>query len=620
MDRFPALASALGALSLHPLRTRVVAGVIAAAAAVGVLGVVDPDDALEGAPFAACVVAWCVLRVAVGADLPEVLAGERARRISGAGPRSVRRPRKVAGVLLGFGASAVGICAGTVGAIIGGVDLTGTADTGATTPLDEIAWLGAVMGAGLVVAATIDPPERRAARNQRFARAARLGLAPLCLVVALGSSSMIQTDWDAGLLIPVVAVFALVSVALVHHEIIEPLVARLTAMIPAGLEGIAALGARYRISGPARLTMLGCGIVVTTGAVLGASAEDRATRWEGASDALATSAFVPPNVMATSFNPMVGLGVTTFEFPPSLGEAIERELPHAEVIPVEHIVLRDDLALLLCWHDACDLPAAVADPRLERVYGRPAHEGPAAMLQADGASTAAYSTSIAAPTAEELVGGYIRDRSRPAVSWEGLNFRLFPRDAVGSATTKVATLFVVADRAFTAAERDWFTAEVARTSGLLTSVTADSISEGFDVDLPGTPPYSAVDDAVRSQLLLTAAVVALIVLASTVSIESLDRRRELLLLHRLGADRAQAASAAAVATGLHTIVALLVGGAIALWIITFGVDAFNEAVPMYALDVRVPAGLLLAGLVAVPLLSAAVAAAGTTLAMRAVED
>ncbi len=208
----------------------------------------------------------------------------------------------------------------------------------------------------------------------------------------------------------------------------------------------------------------------------------------------------------------------------------------------------------------------------------------------------------------------------PATSFEGATFDEVDAEIVRTAgiATRVQSMFLIAPRALTNTDVHRLAAIVRAapvTPGTSLTLTAptDRIIPPGETDLHRSAslrdqPWSAATESSRWSVALIGSVLALAALLATLAIDTLDRRRDVSRLERIGATPAQVRGAAALHVGVLMAVVTWSTVVIMAIVVRTGTRSFNHTEPGIPVPFVMPWPVILFLAIGLPLVAAGLAA------------
>jgi hypothetical protein len=584
------------------LRSLVVVVPIAVATAVGLCA---PEVA-----FGCSLLSFAVLAVARRSPRMERMKFTEAWRSAGASKRAIWAASTIEALLLGWG----GVLLGTAVVIVPLVVMA-----------EQLSWRMGYAGAQLAViavAACLPTVRTRSAGMRRAQKATRAVGVLLSAVIAAflavqAYAIAVSIDDSFGLALGgfLVLVSLTLAIALVTGPLNDGAMRALATVRPA--RALHALCQGRRFPAAIRFVVVLAIVVVATTSVLGASVEARPEADRTFDRRLVQLPVVPADVamirLSTPPSPTEGADANLSA---DVIDAVRAAVPGAELIPLHRL----PEAPLSCAF-GCSGRFIVSDPRLRAVFGDgPTYPADEYLPPMDAATMTPVQTFTRVPPRSELQRAFVQQGQLPQYSFAGVEFlEVRPGDARGLGRTKVQDLFVHAPEALTDAERLRL-AQVARDSDVPTGtslelVTSDSrvpsSSEG--ANLGGTDnlreqPWASTSSGIRWSSALVAALLALGAVMAALTIDTLDRRRDVERLERLGATPAQVRGAAALRTGMLFVVVTWTTMIVTTVLVRNGVHEYSDRHPESPIPFVLPWPVVLFLTVGLPVLAAALAA------------
>jgi hypothetical protein len=494
-----------------------------------------------------------------------------------------------------------------------------------------VLWQLGVLG----LAAGLPTSRERGIRRSRTGRlVSRLGIALRVVVLGValafmyGTARGVRTDFDlafAGAFI--LLLLALVGV-IVTGPVLRWVVAGLTHVKPC--RDVAVIAARFRPQGTVRLVIVAAVTVATAAAILGASVEARPDLQHAVEAELARVPVLPGNVALVRLDP-TGIAGLDRNFVPSftpaqltaLRAAVARAVPGAEIIELRGLG-QASAGLLDC--DPCLTGAhvvfVIADPRLRAIYHAAARYPIAG--EVDGAPVRVADARTRVPTTSALRAAIRAGEPAPAESFAGAVYYEVPAKDARHITPAVSSVFVRSRRPLTDTEL----ARLASVSGAVhpnqyTQIAV--VGPSGQIAPPGasTPavevgsslriePWAATSTASRWSVAAIAGLLALVTLLVTLAIDTVDRRRDVWRLERVGATPGQVRGSAALYAAALFVVVTWISALLVVWLVAAGTAAFNHAEPAIPVPFAMPWPVVLLLTVGLP----AVAAGLTALVAR----
>jgi hypothetical protein len=572
---------------------------------------------------------FAVLVVARRSPRPERLEHVRAWNRAGANRSAIWAAGTAEALLLGW----VGTLAG---AAVGVIPLVQNSTSG----LDwRSAYVVAQLG-WLTLAACLPTRRDRTGATSHIRAAAQItgivGRAVLvvaALLVAFGAATTINSSIE----LAIGGIFILALVALAGLVVSGPLadaivraLAREKHLRPSG-----AIATRHRTPGTVRLVIAAAVTTATAVAILGASIEARPETERLLDDRLAQLPVLPRNVALIRLEPTDSLAFlggspafTHTEVSAELRAAVGRVVPGAEVIelrnlPVVSLKPFSSCSLVLptncsanLFCSSCGRPMIVAEPRLRAIYGSSATYPSLGVVN----TTLNLPASSRFPPRKALLRAVLDGTPLPAASFTNAVYDEVPKEAVERShlTARVRTLFLRSNRPLTNAELSRL-ASVVRTTRPPTDGQVTLIAPTGQV-LPQTylasarppslreQPWAATSNASRWSATIIAALLALAALLATLTIDTLDRRRDVQRLEHLGATPGQVRGGAALHAGVLLLAITSVNVIAIGLIVRNGIRAFNHNQPEIPIPFVMPSAVMTFLLIGLPLIAAALAA------------
>ncbi len=584
------------------VRTLVVVLPIAVAT---VAGMWSPEVAAACAPFS-----FAVLAVARRSPRPERLEQMHAWRRVGAGRTVMWLAGTVEALLLG----SVAMLGGTAFAVAPLV-----AGSEADWRLGYLA-----IQAGLLVVAALLPTRRHTRRVRvRRVRAGTSGVLRFAIAAgavggafAIAAASTIDTSIElavAGFLVVVLLTIAGLVVSGLAPERVVDTLAWLGHVTP-----LSAISERRRAPLTVRLVIVVAIALVASTSILGASVAARPETEQLVDAELARLPVLPANVALISFDTplssFLAYGLresqseSTKELTPAVRRAADTAVAGSHIIPVYHV---DEKGCLF----ACENPHVVADPRFREIYGDgPTFSVDEPIIAGSGGRFDMNISTRVPPYSSLLALLLVEGQPLPRYSFAGAAFsEIALQDAAVLGTPRVRSFFVVAPRALSDVE--WVRlAKIATDTGATLIGPTGQIapyeappSFGGDHSLR-EQPWAITDAAARWSSALAATVAALAALFTTLAIDTIDRRREVRRLERLGATPGQVRGAAALRSGALFLVVSWTVVSITALLVRTAVRAYTERSPATPIPFVVPWALVAFLALGLPLVAAGLAA------------
>jgi hypothetical protein len=435
-------------------------------------------------------------------------------------------------------------------------------------------------------------------------------------MATFGIASTIRTDWDLALA-GLVIVFLLAVVGTIVTGPIAHLLTRATRRLPAG-RGISAIATRHRTPGTVQLVIVVAVTIAITAAILGASVEARPDVEHVADATLARLPALPRNVALIRVEP-AGLRAFDPKFRPSFDPAqliaLRRGL--TDVVPGATVIALRDLGVAAGSDASCpsctDARVIVEDPRLRSVYGGdrrypvPTESGERpAGLRAHAATRVRPHVAI---YRDALLGG-----APPPASFAGAVYYEVPRAYAAGHPTRVRSVFVRAARPLTPSQLHRL-AGLARASqpvdGSRIVFIGSTAPNGYAIDVSSTlreASWAATSASSRWSVTLAAGLFALAALLLTLAIDSIDRRRDVRRLERIGATPAQVRGGAALHAASVVIAVTWLSTVLVSALVIEGTRAFNRDEPDIPVPFTMPWTVVAVLMIGLPIVAAGLAA------------
>jgi hypothetical protein len=592
-------------------RALLIAGTIAAATALAMWSQV--------AAWGCGALTFVVLVVARRSPRPERLEHVRAWNRAGANRSAIWAAGTAEALLLGW----VGTLAG---AAVGVVPLVQNSTTG----LDwRSAFVAAQLG-WLTLAACLPTRRDRTGATSHIRAAARTAgivvrafLVVAALVLVFGAATAINSSIELAL----AGTFILALVALIGLLVSRPLTdaivrafAREKHLRPSG-----AIATRHRTPGTVRLVIAAAVTTATAVAILGASVEARPETERLLEHRLAQLPVLPRNVALVRLEPINLLSILAgnrafmhTEVSTELRVAVGRAVPGAEVIELRNL----PVVSFNLFGSSSGRPVVVEEPRLAAIYGNSPTYPSSALVHVDSSSNATLNLPASSrfPPREALLRAVLDGAPLPAASFTNAVYDEMPKDAVERShlTARVRTLFLRSARPLTNADVGRL-ASVVRAARPPTDSQVTLIAPTGQV-FPQTylatarppslrqQPWAATSNAGRWSATIIATLLALAALLTTLAIDTLDRRRDVQRLERLGATPAQVRSAAALHAGVLLLVVSWVNVIVIGLVVRSGTRAFNRSRPEIPIPFVMPWPVVFFFAICLPMIAAALAA------------
>jgi len=584
-----------------PARSAVVAVTVAGTSAVGVR---DGGLALEcGA------VSLAVVVVARRSPMPERIDQANAWARAGASATAIWMAATIEAILVAW-----------VPALVGGlVGLALLQARGSHAAFGDgavfLPWQLGALGLGACLPTSRAPKPRDLAGGAIPTAGRMLSgcLAAFALVSMFGLAVQIRTDLDLSLN----GLFIIVMLVLVGVVGSEPISRGLFDLLGRVRPGraIAAMGLRQRSPVTVRLVVVGAVTIATATTILGASVQARPDTAHALGQRIAKLPVLPRDVALLRVEPAsAGRAASRPQFTAGdvalVHTAINRLIPNAETIPLRALAPGSRSAASLC--PSCESDSVVvADPRLRSIYGGAARY-PAPQAFALFPPKPRNEALTRVPPVDAVVAAVQHGRPLPAASFSGaVYYEVRAKKAAGIATT-VSAVFIRAPKAFTATQLSGLAAvarELRPASGRVTLIGPNTRAAAIAVTSSlRDQSWAAASVATRWKIAGAASAIVLVTLVATLAIDTIDRRRDVRRLERLGATPRQvrgaaAAYAAALLAAVSWTSALLV-----VALVKLGTVAFNHAEPSIPVPFAMPWAVVVALTIGLPAAGAALAA------------
>ncbi len=589
-------------------RTLLIAGTIAGATA---LALSSPTAA-----WGCGALVFVVLAVARRSPRPERLEQVQAWSRAGANRAEIWAAGTMEALLLGWTATLVGATVGLTVLVAG------------STALD---WQPAyVLGQLGLVAVAACLPTRRAQRRASATRnvverslsiVIRVFLVALLLAQAFAVAASIESGWTLALGGALIVASVTLVGLVVSGPLAEGLVRVLARLRP--FQPVGAIAIRYRTPGTVRLVIAAAVVVATGVAVLGASVEARPETERLLDERLAQLPVLPPNVALVRLeleqSPLFGgdRNAARAELSPQVRAAIASAVPGADVIELHH--LEAQTFALFCRD--CGHAVVVAEPRLHKIYGSgPIYAAPGIVPLAPVSVSFDLQGHTRFPPRETLLHAVNDGTPLPAASFNNAVYDEVTAETVLRAgiETHVQSVFLEAPRALT-------NADILRLAAIVKDASAPSgtrltfTAPTGQIVPPGggggelhrslrDQPWSATSASWRWSAALIGGLLALAALLATLAIDTLDRRRDVQRLERIGATPTQVRGAAALHAGVLMAVVAWSSIIVMSLIVRSGTRAFNHGHPEIPIPFVMPWGVVLFLAIGLPLIGAGLAA------------
>jgi len=616
-----------------PTRSAIVAVTIAGATALGVR---------EGSVAVGCVaLSVAVTVVARRSPRPERVMSANAWSRAGASRFAIWMSGSVEALILAW----VGALAG---GLVGIVAVHATATHAAFG--DGIAVLPWQLGV-LSFAACLPTTRLRAPKRTRIRSAVsgagvvtRVGIVAFALLVMLNAARGVRSDFDlsltGALVVPLLVIVGLIVTGPASNWAVHAL-----GNVPI-FRSIVAIAARSRTPATVRFVIVAAVTLATVFAVLGASVQARPDTQHLLDERLARLPVLPRNVAlmrlnsdadATSFLsfPSFAPGFTGSELN-GIRVAIARAVPGAEVIELdslgERITAKTPATSRLPVNSTfpgcnpCDFGRyIIADARLRDVYGGPArYTAPSSTYQLLSPDVVGPDLSkigaTRVPSPDTLLQTFRRGGPLPSVSFaDAVYYEVSAKSAVGLPTA-VSGMFIRSPKPLTDSQlaRLEAVARAVRVTsqpqltligprGSLVPLGAQVAQVAVSASLRQAS-WAATSAAARWEWAGVAALIALVTLLVTLTIDTIDRRRDVERLERIGATPLQVRSAAAINTALLLAVVTWLSALLVVGLVKFGIDAFNHAEPTIPVPFMMPWAVVLLLTLGLPAAGAGLAA------------
>jgi hypothetical protein len=294
-------------------------------------------------------------------------------------------------------------------------------------------------------------------------------------------------------------------------------------------------------------------------------------------------------------------------------------VPSAQAIPLHHVGLTE--FQLFC--DNCQSNTVVLrDPRLRTIYG----SSEATVTQTKTFVTLSgqdlpLSATTRMPTRTALRRDYAESGRLPKASFEGARYvEVNPADISQlDLPTPVQSVFIRARHSLTPRDLNALSSVVRRsvaprhTALFLTGpkglVGGPHVRVSFEGSSLRDQPWAATSSGTRWSLVLLATLIALAAVFITVAINTIDRRRDVERLERVGATPSQVRAGAALSIGVWLAVVTSVTTVVVAFIVSTSVKSFSHRHPETPIPFSMPWPVVVFLLFALPLLGAGLAAA-----------
>jgi hypothetical protein len=468
----------------------------------------------------------------------------------------------------------------------------------------------------LAIAACLPTTRFRASKRTRTRRVmsaagvgARVAIVVCALLLMVSLASGIRSDFDLSLTGALI-VLLLVVVGLIVTGPTSNWAVHALGNLPV-CRSIVAIAARHRTPATVRFVIVAAVTLATVFAVLGASVQARPDTQHLLDERLARLPVLPRNVAlmrlnpdteATSFRvsfPSFAPGLTGSELNGIRG-AIARTVPGAEIIELHSLGERITSATPTTSRfpvnstfpgcNPCDFgPYIIADARLRDVYGGPArYTTPTSTYQLLSPDVVGPDLSTIGarrvPSEDAILQAFRRGGPFPSVSFADAVYYEVPAKSAVGLPTAVSGMFIRSPNPLTdtqltrleAVAREFRLGSLPQLRligprGSLVPLGAQVAQVAISATLRQAP-LAATSAAARWVWAGVAALIALATLLVTLTIDTIDRRRDVEQLERLGATPHQVRSAAAVQTAV-----LLAGvSGLARWVDVERVRTFFE--------------------------------------------
>lgn len=489
---------------------------------------------------------------------------------------------------------------------------------------------------GLALAACLPTTRPRGRRRSTTRRALfGTGIAIRVLVVTLALAAMfgivrgVRTDWDLGIagffVIPLLVVVGVIVTGAASRWIVGGL-GRIRSC-----RALGAIAARYRVPGTVRLVIVASVTVATVAAILGASVEARPETKRLLAERLAHLPVLPGNVALLRLD---ATGLAALEpsssraFIPSelkqLRAAISEVVPHAQTIELRHV---GAVASAFFCDECTNGPVIVADPRLRSIYGGNAEfpaPGQVALKLLTPGPKQLQASSLTRVRPREVLALDLHDgKPLPAATFAGAAYYEIPQSTVDELHLRpdIRSVFIQAPRPLTPLQSARLTA-IARAWRAAPNTQLTLIGPSGQLQpAPALPTpvaasdaslrhaaWAATSDASRWSLAAVASLIALVTLLVALAIDTIDRRRDVQRLERVGATPRQVRGAAALYAAVLLGVVTWLDVVLVVGLTRVGIQSFNHAKPAIAVPFTVPVPLILLLTIGLPAVGAGVAA------------
>ncbi|MGO9875924.1 MAG: FtsX-like permease family protein, partial [Acidimicrobiia bacterium] len=496
----------------------------------------------------------------------------------------------------------------------------------------------------LAIAACLPTTRLRASKRSRTRRVmsgagvgVRVGIVALARLLMLSQASGVRSDFDLSLTGGRV-VLLLVIVGLIVTGPTSNWAVRALGNVPM-CRSVVAIAARHRTPATVRFVIVAAVTLATVFAVLGASVQARPDTQHLLDERLARLPVLPRNVALMRLNP-VAQPTTPFQFsfpafaPGFTGSdlngvrvAIARAVPGAEIVELHSLGERVTSNAVAFAPDCnpCDFgPYIIADARLRDVYGGPArYSAPSTyqLLSSDVVGPDLSMIGVTRVPSEDAILQTFRDGGPlPAVSFADAVYYEVPAKSAVGLPTAVSGMFIRSPKPLTDAQLTRLAA-VARAvrvtsqpqltligpRGSLVPLGAQVAQVAVSASLRQAP-WAATSAAARWTWAGVAALIALVTLLVTLTIDTIDRRRDVERLERIGATPHQVRSAAAVQTALLLTIVTWLSAVLVVGLVKVGIDSFNHAEPTIAVPFTMPWAVVLLLTLGLPAAGAGLAA------------
>jgi len=385
-----------------------------------------------------------------------------------------------------------------------------------------------------------------------------------------------------------------------------------------------AIAARHHEPATVRLVIVVAVALAAASTILGASVEARPDTVHIVDSKLARLPVLPANTVLLQLGPAgIGVFAPEREWPSfdrheldALHRAVRRAVPDAEPVTLHGLDAAITAQDTPCF--CSSVPVIVEEPRLTAIYGR-APSFPAPIIRGDAKANIRRHASTRVPSYDQMYRALLNGHAVPKASFSDAVFYEVPsRYAIGH-PLHVRNVFVRAPSPLTTAQLRQLTttAHVFSAAGRAVTLIGPHgqlapTAEGLDLPPVSATlrdaPWAATSGAERWLITLAASLFAIAALLLALTIDTIDRRRDVRRLERIGATPNQVSSGAALHSAATLAAVTWLDIVVVSALVVVGTHAFNHAEPDIPVPFKIPWAIVAALAVGLPTLGAVLAA------------